>query len=104
MKQTREEQPGSAHPRQTECLPTIIKYLIRNCVYTKPSSQLVLNFPGEFVRGIRWRFGFIDAGVKYIRHYLPHLVTYAASDVQPVEFCAINLAAPYSAPKLQTEM
>jgi hypothetical protein len=64
----------------------------------------VLNFPAEFVRGIRLRLGFIDVGVKYICHYLPDRVTYAASDVQPVAFCAINLAALCSVPKLQTEM
>jgi hypothetical protein len=64
----------------------------------------VLNFPGEFVRGMSWRFGFIDVGVKYIRHYLPDRVTYATSHVQLVEFSAINLAALCSAPELQTDL
>jgi hypothetical protein len=50
------------------------------------------------------RFRFIDAGVKYIRHYLPDLVTYAASDVQPVASRAINLTALCIALKLQTEL
>jgi hypothetical protein len=71
-----------------------------NAYKNKQSTQLVLNCPGEFVRGIGWRLEFIDVGVKYIRHYLPDLVTYAASDAQPVAFCGINLTAPCSIPKL----
>jgi hypothetical protein len=42
--------------------------------------------------------------VKYIRHYLPDLVTHAASDVGPVASSAINLIVLCFALELQAEM
>jgi hypothetical protein len=73
-------------------------------MHIKQSSQLVLNFHSEFARGIEWRLGFIDVGVIYTRHYLPDLVTYSASDLQPIASFAINLTALCTTLQLKTEM